>query len=319
MNNKNKQNLIIISGPTASGKTDLSINLAKDINGSIISADSMQVYKGMDIGSAKISKDEMQGVKHYLIDVLDPHEDFNIVMFKQFAKNDIDLISKDNKIPIVVGGTGFYIQALLYDIDFSDEASEDKEIREKLLSIAKDKGNDYIHNMLADVDSKAASTIHKNDTKRIIRALEFNMKTGGKISEHNDIQRENESPYNFKYFVITKNREQLYKDIDRRVDIMIEKGLVDEVKRLKEQGLTKDNVSMKGLGYKEILAYLDGDITLDKAIEIIKRDTRHFAKRQLTWFKRERNVIWINKDDFENNEFKILEFIKEQLKNEGII
>ena len=314
-----KQNLIIISGPTAAGKTDLSIKLAKDINGSIISADSMQVYRGMDIGSAKISKEEMLGVKHYLIDVLDPTDDFNIVLFKQYAENDIKYIKEDGKIPIIVGGTGFYIQALLYNIDFSEEASESNEIREELLKIAKEKGNDFLHNMLKEVDMTSAEMLHPNDIKRVVRAIEFYRQTGEKISEHNNIQRMNESPYNFKYFVITKNRDDLYKNINKRVDIMIEKGLVEEVKKLKSMGLTKDNVSMKGLGYKEILAYLDGELTLDEAIEIIKRDTRHFAKRQLTWFKRERDVVWINKDEFNNDDEKILEYIKEHLKSENII
>lgn len=319
MNNLNKQKLIIISGPTASGKTDLSINLAKEINGSIISADSMQVYKGMDIGSAKITKEEMQGIKHYLIDVLDPHEEFNIVLFKQFAENDIKLINHDNKIPIIVGGTGFYIQALLYDIDFSEEASEDKNIRDELSLLAKEKGNEYIHELLKDIDLKSYETIHPNNVKRVIRALEFYKKTGKKISDHNEEQKTKESPYNYKYFVITKNKEHLYQDIDKRVDIMIEKGLVNEVMELKNKGLSREYVSMQGLGYKEILAYLENEITLDEAIEIIKRDTRHFAKRQLTWFNRERNVVFINKDDFDNDNEKILDFIKEQLKSESII
>ena len=314
-----KRNLVIISGPTSVGKTSLSVKLAKEINGSIVSADSMQVYRSMDIGSAKITKEEMQDVKHYLIDVLEPEEEFNITVFKQFATNDIEMIYKDGKLPIIAGGTGFYIQALLYDIDFDDDASENTEYRKELMALIKEKGNDFVHNMLKEVDIKSANAIHPNDTKRVIRALEFFKLTGEKISEHNEIQRQNESPYNFVYFVINEDRELLYKNIDKRVDLMIENGLVDEVKKLKERGLTKDNVSMKGLGYKEILAYLDGEISLDEAIYIIKRDTRHFAKRQITWFKRERNVTWINKEDFDFDDNRILEYMKEQLKNAEII
>lgn len=314
-----KRNLVIISGPTSVGKTSLSVKLAKEINGSIVSADSMQVYRSMDIGSAKITKEEMQDVKHYLIDVLEPEEEFNITVFKQFATNDIEMIYKDGKLPIIAGGTGFYIQALLYDIDFDDDASENTEYRNELIALIKEKGNDFVHNMLKEVDIKSANAIHPNDTKRVIRALEFFKLTGEKISEHNEIQRQNESPYNFVYFVINEDRELLYKNIDKRVDLMIENGLVDEVKKLKERGLTKDNVSMKGLGYKEILAYLDGEISLDEAIYIIKRDTRHFAKRQITWFKRERNVTWINKEDFDFDDNRILDYMKEQLKNAEII
>ena len=319
MSINNKQSLIIISGPTAAGKTALSIELAKNINGSIISADSMQVYKGMDIGSAKISTDEMQGIKHYLIDILDPKEDFNIALFKEYAKNAIESINAADKIPIVVGGTGFYIQALLYDIDFNESASEDSTIRDELTLLVKEKGNEYVHDMLKIVDIKSANDIHPNNIKRVIRAIEYYKLTGKKISDHNEEQHQKESPYNFKYFVINEDRQTLYNNIDRRVDIMVENGLVEEVKRLKASGLNRDYISMQGLGYKEILAYLDDEISLEEAIDIIKRDTRHFAKRQLTWFRREKEVTWINKEDFEYNNEKILKYIKEQLKSEGII
>jgi len=314
----NKQNLVIISGPTAVGKTSLSIKLAQQINGSIVSADSMQVYRHMDIGSAKITKEEMQGIKHYLIDVLDPEEDFNIATFKTYAKNDIEMIKKDGKLPIIAGGTGFYIQSLLYDVDFSEEASEDNEYRDSLIMLAKTNGNEFIHKMLKEIDPESASSIHFNNVKRVIRALEYYHLTGEKISEHNEIQKKKESPYNFKYFVINKDRELLYKDIDRRVDIMLKQGLVDEVKALRDRGLTKDNVSMQGLGYKEILEYLDGRITLDEAIYIIKRDTRHFAKRQLTWFHREEAVIWLNHEDYET-EKDMLARILELCRDKNII
>lgn len=319
MQNNDKQSLIIIAGPTAVGKTALSIELAKSINASIISADSMQVYKHMDIGSAKVTKDEMQGIKHYLIDVLEPEEEFNIATFQQLAKNDIEYIKNDGKIPIIAGGTGFYIQALLYDINFDDDANKSDEIRDRLENLITTKGNEFVHNMLRKVDEKAADEIHPNNVKRVIRALEYHYLTGEKISKHNETERIKESPYNFKYFVINEDRALLYKNIDKRVDIMIENGLVDEVKALKERGLTKDNISMQGLGYKEILSYLNNDISLEEAVYIIKRDTRHFAKRQLTWFKREKDVIWINKEDFSFDNNKIIEFMKEQLKGAGII
>ena len=319
MSINNKQSLIIISGPTAAGKTALSIELAKNINGSIISADSMQVYRGMDVGSAKISVDEMQGIKHYLIDILDPREDFNIALFKEYAKKAIESINAAGKIPIVVGGTGFYIQALLYDIDFDEAATEDTSIRDELTLLAKEKGNEYVHDILKKVDIKSANDIHPNNIKRVIRAIEYYKLTGNKISDHNLEQHEKESPYNFKYFVINEDREILYKNIDKRVDIMVENGLVEEVQKLKSGGLNRDYISMQGLGYKEILAYLDDEISLGEAINIIKRDTRHFAKRQLTWFRREKEVTWINKEDFGYDNNKILNYIKEQLESEGII
>ena len=319
MQNDNKQSLIIIAGPTAVGKTALSIELAKSINASIISADSMQVYKHMDIGSAKVTKEEMQGIKHYLIDVLEPEDNFNIATFKQYAKNDIEYIKKEGKIPIIAGGTGFYIQALLYDINFDDKADKSDEIRDRIENLRIENGNEYIHNMLKEIDEKAAINIHPNNVKRVIRALEYYYLTGNKISKHNEVERIKESPYNFKYFVINEDRELLYKNIDKRVDIMIEKGLINEVKALKDRGLTKEHVSMQGLGYKEILSYLNNEITLEEAIYIIKRDTRHFAKRQITWFKREKDVIWINKEDFSFDDNKIIEYMKEQLKSAKII
>lgn len=312
-------NLVIISGPTAVGKTSLSIKLAKEINGSIISADSMQVYKHMNIGSAKITKEEMDGVKHYLIDILEPENEFNIVTFQKYAKDAIDTISAEGKTPIIVGGTGFYIQALLYNIEFSEESSEDSDYRNELTKMANDNGNEYIHELLKQVDLESYNTIHANDTKRVIRALEYYKQTGEKISEHNKIQQQKTSPYNFKYFVINDNRDLLYENINKRVDMMIDNGLIDEVKKLKERGLSINNISMQGLGYKEILSYLNGEISLEDAIYMIKRDTRHFAKRQITWFKREDDVIWINKDEFEYNESRILEYIKEQLKSAKII
>lgn len=301
MKQNQKRPLIILAGPTAVGKTDLSIALAKRIHGQIISADSMQVYKGMDIGTAKITREEMQGVPHYLIDVLDPTEDFNVVTFQKMAKDAMEKIYAAGDIPILVGGTGFYIQALLYDIDF-EENNSDTSIREKYQKIAKEQGADYLHEQLKLVDPRAAEEIHAHNVKRVIRALEFYKQTGRRISEHNEEQREKASPYEYAYYVLNDDRQKLYERIDKRVDLMMESGLVDEVKNLKEHGCTREMVSMQGLGYKEIFAYLEGEYSYEEAVYVMKRDTRHFAKRQLTWFKREQDVIWLDRGQFEDTD-----------------
>ena len=292
-----KKPLIILTGPTAVGKTKASIGLAKAVDGEIISADSMQVYRHMDIGSAKIKPEEMEGIPHHLIDVLEPDDEFHVVKFQQLAKKAMREIWERGHIPIVTGGTGFYIQALLYDIDF-DENEKENACRKELEAYAREHGAEALHEKLALVDPASAKMIHPNNIKRVIRALEFYEHTGKRISEHNETQRQRESPYAFAYFVLTDDRAHLYERINRRVDQMIEEGLVNEVQALKDKGYTKQLVSMQGLGYKEILDYLDGNCTLEEAIYAIKRDTRHFAKRQLTWFKRERDVIWINKQSF---------------------
>lgn len=308
-----KKTLIILTGPTAVGKTKASIGLAKAIGGEIISADSMQVYRHMDIGSAKITKEEMADVPHYLIDVLEPEEEFHVVRFQQMAKAAMADIYSRGKIPIIVGGTGFYIQALLYDIDFTENEG-DSVYREKLEALAKEKGAAYLHGQLAMVDPKSAEEIHANNIKRVIRALEFYHQTGQKISEHNERERQKESPYQFCYFVLNDRRECLYERIDQRVDQMIRNGLIQEVQTLKERGCTKQMVSMQGLGYKEIFSYLEGDCSLEEAVYIIKRDTRHFAKRQLTWFKRERDVIWVQKDELNYDDKKLLQSLLESIK-----
>ncbi|NLJ90027.1 MAG: tRNA (adenosine(37)-N6)-dimethylallyltransferase MiaA [Clostridiales bacterium] len=312
-----KKPLIIITGPTAVGKTELSIRLAKEINGEIISADSMQVYRGMDVGTAKITPDEMGGIRHYLIDILDPKEEFNVVKFKTYAKEAMDEIYSKGKIPIVVGGTGFYIQALLYDVDFED-SKEDPEYRKQLEDLAKTHGNDYLHDRLKEVDPESADAIHPNNVKKVIRALEYFKETGQKISDHNKEQRQKESPYNFCYFVLNDDRKNLYERINKRVDIMVEEGLVDEVRGLLDEGCTKDMISMQGLGYKEIIAYLEGEVSLEEAIYTLKRDTRHFAKRQITWFKRENDVIWIDKNKLQYNEDLILDKILEEIRKKNI-
>lgn len=305
--------LIILTGPTCTGKSALSISLAQKINGEVISADSIQVYKGLDIGSAKITSEEMQGVKHHLIDVLEPTEDFNIYIFKKLAKEAVDAIIAKGKIPIVVGGTGFYIQSLLYDIDFKEEDNED--CRRELEKIAKEKGSDYLHNLLKDIDKASAEKIHPNNTKRVIRAIEYYRLNNRPISEHNEIERQKEPVYNAKYFVLTDNRDRLYERINNRVDDMIKLGLVDEVKGLLDTGLNITYNSMQGIGYKEIVEYLTGKATLDEAIDNIKKNTRHFAKRQLTWFRRERDVHWIDISKYDYDNERILSHMMEIIKN----
>lgn len=314
-----KRPLVILTGPTAVGKTRLSLELAKKIGGEIISADSMQVYRHMDIGSAKIMPEEMEGVKHHLIDILDPKEEFNVVLFQQKCLRAMEEIYAAGHIPILTGGTGFYIQAVLYGIDFT-ENEEDTSYRKSLEERAETpEGREALHNELQQVDEASALGIHANNVKRVIRALEYYHLTGQKISEHNEAEREKEAAYNAAYFVLNDVRERLYAGIDRRVDDMVERGLVKEVESLRKMGCERGMVSMQGIGYKEILDYLNGEITLDQAVYLIKRDTRHFAKRQLTWFRREKEVIWVEKPDFAYDDEKILTFMENKLKEKEII
>ena len=310
-----KIKIICVVGATASGKTDLAVKLAKAVNGEIISADSMQVYKHMDIGTAKITSEEMQGVPHYLIDILEPSEDFNVVTFKNLASEKVKEIESRDKIPIVVGGTGFYIQALLYDIDFTDN-DNDMSYRTELEAIAKEKGNSVLYDMLKSLDGEAAAEIHPNNVKRVIRALEFYKKSNQKISEHNKTERQKKSPYDAKYFALTDEREKIYENIEKRIDKMLEMGLVTEVKALIETGISRTGTAMQGLGYKEIAAYLNGEMSFEEAIYVLKRDTRHFAKRQLTWLRREKDVIWFDKSEISEDQI-LNDMITEITKEKG--
>ena len=310
--------LIVLTGPTAVGKTRLSIALAKSVGGEIISADSMQVYRHMDIGSAKITREEMDGVPHYLVDVLEPTEEFNIVLFQKLAREAMEDIRSRGKIPVLVGGTGFYIQAVTRNIDFA-QSEQDDSYRNELEDIALKMGSGYIHSMLAEVDPKAAEEIHENNIKRVIRALEFYKQTGKRISEHNEEQKHHESPYDLAYFVLNAPRDILYKRIDQRVDEMLENGLADEVKKLQELGCHRGMVSMQGLGYKEILSWLEGECTYEEAVRVLKRDTRHFAKRQLTWFRRESQVTWVNKEEFDYDDSRILSYMLSVCKEKNIL
>lgn len=313
-----KKPLIVLTGPTAVGKTTLSIALAKAVNGEIISADSIQVYKYMDIGSAKIKPEEMKGIKHYLVDEIEPDEDFNVMLFQKYANEYIEQIYSKGKIPVIVGGTGFYIQAVLYGINFT-EHENDTSYRDELTRLSEENGPEFLYEKLKNIDPEYANTVHANNQKRVIRALEYFNQTGQKFSEHNEEQRENISPYNFAYFVLTDERESLYRRIEQRIDAMLEEGLVHEVQMLLDKGFDRSLISMQGLGYKEIAAYLEGEISLEEAVYILKRDTRHFAKRQLTWFRREKDVIFIDKKNAGYDETILLDMMLAKLKEKGIV
>lgn len=289
--------LIILTGPTAVGKTETSIELAKAVNGEIISADSIQIYRHMDIGSAKITKEEMRGVPHHLIDELNPDEEFNVVVFQKLAHRAMEQIYQNGRIPILTGGTGFYIQSVLYGIDF-DETQSDISYREELTQFAEAYGAQALHNRLREVDEEAAQAIHPNNIRRTIRALEYYHQTGEKISNHNEEQRKKTSPYRFAYFILERDRSVLYQRINLRVEQMLEKGLLQEVEKLLSMGYNRTLVSMQGLGYKEAAAYLSREITYEQMEETIKQSTRHFAKRQLTWFRREPETEWIRMEDY---------------------
>ena len=313
-----KKPLIVLTGPTAAGKSHLSIKLAKRINGEIISADSMQVYKGMDIGTAKITKEEMCGIKHYMMDILEPDEEFNVMIFKSMADECINEIHEKGRIPIIVGGTGFYIQALLKDISFTDyDETAENETKIILDKILEDNGAEALYEELKAIDPASAASIHHNNIKRVYKALAHHMLTGEKYSDYNEREALKESPYNSAYFVLNIDRNVLYDRINRRVDMMLSEGLVDEVKSLTEKGMTRNMVSMQGLGYKEVISYLDNTYTYEEMVNILKRDTRHFAKRQLTWFKREKDVIWLDKDNRTDDE--ILDGITDILQEKRII
>lgn len=314
----NRPAMIILTGPTAVGKTELSIRLANEINGEIISADSMQVYRGMDIGTAKITKEEMRGVRHYLIDCLNPDEEFNVAVFQKMAREAVEDISSRGKVPILAGGTAFYIQALLYGIDFNEEEHDDS-YRKAMYDIGMDEnGKKKLHAMLCEIDKEYADSVHYNNMKRVVRALEYHHFTGRKFSEYNEEQRMREAEYDFCYFVLTDERAHLYDRINRRVDIMLANGLLEEVKALKEKGYADDLVSMQGVGYKEIVEHLNGRISLEESVELIKKNTRHFAKRQLTWFRKEEEVIWVDKQKYAYDDDKILEYMYSHMDRIGI-
>ena len=318
MDTADRKKLIILTGPTAVGKSRLSIALAKALHAEIISADSMQVYRGMDIGTDKIRAEAMEGVTHHLIDVLAPTEPFNVFLFQKMAKEAMAGIYERGHIPLIVGGTGFYIQAVLYDIDF--DAEDDDAYRRELEDYVEQGGEaalTELHERLQAVDPDAAAQIHPHNVKRVIRALSFYHETGKQISAHNEQERAKTSPYDARYFVLTDDRAVLYERINDRVVQMMEEGLVEEVRRLRTEGVTSDMTSMQGLGYREVCGYLDRAYDLERATELIQRNTRHFAKRQLTWFARERDVRWIDKRDYDRRDEDILQAIIKQCEEEN--
>ena len=296
-----KTPLLIIAGPTATGKSASAAELAIRMDGEVVSADSMQVYRGMDIGSAKVTAEEMRGVPHHLIDCVDPSETWNVVRFQEEARKAVSGIAARGKLPILCGGTGFYIQALLYDIDFT-QMEENTPLRQRLSDMAAEKGPEAVHALLAQRDPASAAAIHPNNIKRVIRALEFIEASGDSIAAHNAQQREKESAYRSVFFVLTMDRAGLYERIDRRVDIMMQQGLLEEVRGLRDRGIPRDSTAMQGIGYKQIYGFLEGEYSLEEAVRLVKRDTRHFAKRQLTWFRREKDVIWVDLDRFGSRE-----------------
>lgn len=310
---KKKPNVIVICGPTASGKTALSIELAKKINGEIISADSMQIYQYMDIGTAKPTIEEMQGIKHYLIDCVPPNVRYSVAEYKKDALNSIQEIIKKGKTPIIVGGTGLYIDSLVQGIEY-DDVQIDLDYREHLEEIAKNEGLEKLYLQATKLDSEAMKKISSNDKKRIFRVLEIYHSTGKTKTEQEIESRKKENPYDYKVFAIDMNRDKLYDRINKRVDIMLERGLVDEVIQLTKK-YEQLPTAIQGLGYKEVILYLDGKISYEDMVQKIKQETRHYAKRQLTWFRRNKQIIWINGlDDIQNNINIILEGVTGEKK-----
>ncbi len=313
-----KKPLIVIGGPTASGKTKVSVAVAKKIGGEIISADSMQVYRYMDVGTAKPTAEEMDGVTHYLIDELLPDEEFNVVIFQEKAKAYMEQIYKKGKIPILVGGTGFYIQALVNDISFM-ETESDPIFRKNLYEQAEIQGSEYIHDLLKKVDPISAENIHANNTKKVVRALEYYHLTKQPISLHNQLEKQKTSPYHTTPIILTMERQMLYSRIEERIDLMLRMGLIEEVQQLLNLGYSPNLVSMQGLGYKEIIQYLRGEWTLDEAVDILKRDTRRFAKRQLTWFRGQCEGYWLDVDKLGYNLEEITSKIIKHIEEFGIV
>ena len=297
-----KKKVVLIAGPTGVGKTAASVILAKKLNTKIVSCDSMQIYKGMDIGTAKVTKEEADGIEHYMTDITEPSDCFSVCDYVSMAKKCIEKIAKDGNIPLVVGGTGLYADSLLKGIDFEKDASKDTEYREQLMKIYEEKGADFLHGLLCEKDSVSADAIHPNNVKRVIRALEYFHLTGERISDYNKRTKEIDPPYNSVRIYFTRARENLYQRIDGRVDRMIEEGLSDEVKALVQKGIGEDTTAMQAIGYKEMYAYLTKKIGFNEAVNLIKQSSRHYAKRQLTWFKRDTEGIWLNLDEFSSNE-----------------
>lgn len=308
-----KKPLIVIAGPTAVGKSKIAVELASVINGEVISADSMQIYKKMNIGTAKLSSEERIGsngviVPHHMIDIIEPYENFSVAEYQKMANKKIEEIYERGKQPLLVGGTGLYINSVIDDYEF-EKMPQNEQFRRNLYEIAKEKGNQYLYNILEQIDIDAAKKIHVNDLKRIIRAIEYYEVTGKQISKKNIVKAKKSDYYNLAYFGLNCSRNLLYKKINKRVDDMLNRGLLDEIKYLIEIGVPLTSNAMQGLGYKQLAMYLKGTLTYDEAVKRFKRDTRHYAKRQLTWFKKDKRIIWINLDK-ETSVSNVVEKIK---------
>ncbi len=303
----NRSRILVIAGPTAVGKTRFAIEAAKALDGEIVSCDSMQLYKYMDIGSAKPTALERQQAVHHLVDFLDPRDDFSVARYQQLAKEAIADILSRGKLPIISGGTGLYLNSILYDMDFAESAG-DQEYRRQLEQLAASRGNEYLHAMLAEQDPEAAETIHVNNLKKIIRALERLKEGEGSVRPFSQVRESAE--YDPLLLGLTRERAELYERIDQRVDLLMEAGLLQEVRSLMDMGLSIDNVSMKGIGYKELIEHLQGECTLDEAVEKIKKNTRHYAKRQLTWFRRYDKINWLDISTFSSDEEAVRGMIK---------
>lgn len=312
-----KKPLIVLTGPTASGKTSLSVALAKKIGGEIISGDSMQVYKGMDIGTAKVTQEEKEGVPHYMIDEFEPSEECSVALFQEKVKGYMDKIYKKRKIPMIVGGTGFYIRAITHDIKF-ENTSQDTSIRDGLMKEASDYGPDYLHNKLREIDPVSARKIHKNNIQRVVRAIEYYQQTGELISEHNEKEKERQTPYNLLFFALNMDRDLLYDRIGTRVDQMLEEGLLEEARSFFELGYSRDLPSMRGIGYKEFYPYFESKENLDRCIELLKQNTRNYAKRQLTWLRNQVDPVWINVDEYNFEKEAILKVLYKHVEEANI-
>lgn len=305
-----KEKLCVLTGPTGIGKTKLSLDIAEELDSEIISADSMQIYKHMDIGTAKVDSSEASRIPHHLIDVVYPDEEFSVSDFMKKAKNKITDINSRDKLPLLVGGTGLYINSLVYDLNFAKTAYDEK-IREKYENIANEYGLEYVHNLLEDIDPERAKKIHKNDIKRVIRALEIYELTGKTMSEYNKDFRKENTDYDLTMICLNMDRQELYNRINNRVDKMFEKGLIEEVKKILDMGYDPESRALQGIGYKELISYLNGEISLDDSLALIKQKSRNYAKRQLTWFRRDNRFKWVDKNKFDD-----YESLKNHIKNE---
>ena len=311
MNSSNR--VIVIAGPTASGKSAVAIETAKKLNTEIISADSMQIYKGLDIGTAKVTKEEMKNVVHHMIDIIDADKPFNVNDYSKKASEIIDKMHKDGKIPIIAGGTGLYINSVIYNFNLQ-KAESDEKLRDELTKMYEEKGGEYMLEILREFDPKTAERLHPNNHRRIIRAIEMYKTSGITMSEQIEITKKTKNKYDVDFFVLNTDRETLYERINRRVDKMIEKGLLKEVDELISRGIPENTTAMQAIGYKEILLVKKGILTLDEAIEKIKMESRRYAKRQFTWFRRNEEAIWIDTSLFDDNAQLISEFILEKTK-----